>query len=538
LPERVDITIIGGGVSGVALARECARARKTVLLVERHDFASGTTSRCTRIVQGGLQYLEQGELSLLRESLRGREALLREQPLLVQPLDFILAVGADFRYSALEIRTALWLYRKLGRVASADTKAHIGALRRGLDASQRWALYPYLDAHCEFPERLVADWLVEACADGVIARNHAEVLAIRASEGRVRGVLIRDRFTGQDSYVESEWVINASGPWADRVRDLTDLAARSPLVSGVRTSHIMLRRWQGAPTVGLHTRSRNGHPISISPWNGMLQVGATAVIQNDDPSLAAPSGEEVGFLLNSVAALFPNQRLSSGDIVFTYAGVRPLAYLRDTPLHPALDSMAFRHVLHNHADEGALGMLSIFGGTLSSASSLARKTAHTMGLRPDRLPGTKVACGEANGMKNTLQQWARAVHIATGIPQQSAGAVAQWHGRHAMCVIQTAMHDPVMRTAIVDGRPQIVAQAVEAVAYEHAVTLGDILLRRVPMALDQDWNEDSTVQAATRIAPALNWNERRIKNEIEAFEDERNRFLYKPIKMKPDGVAA
>src|SRR6266568_5282368 len=130
LPKRVDITIIGGGISGVALARECARAHKSVLLIERDDFASGTTSRCTRIVQGGLQYLERGELSLLRKSLRGRETLLREQPHLVEPLEFALAVGPGSRYSALEIRAALWIYRKLGGLSSSGADEPVAALQR------------------------------------------------------------------------------------------------------------------------------------------------------------------------------------------------------------------------------------------------------------------------------------------------------------------------------------------------------------------------------------------------------------------------
>jgi glycerol-3-phosphate dehydrogenase len=197
-------------------------------------------------------------------------------------------------------------------------------------------------------------------------------------------------------------------------------------------------------------------------------------------------------------------------------------------------SQASRHVLHNHAEEGAMGMLSIFGGTLSTAASLARKTARTMGFQVPRSAGPEVAFGAASGVENTLQQWANAVHAATGISQESAEAVARWHGRYAMCVVQTAMHDPVMRMPIIEGQPQLVAQAVEAVAHEHAVTLGDILLRRVPMALDADWNEYRTAQAAVRIALALGWSESRTREEIEGFEEERDGFLQKPQKLTLD----
>lgn len=176
---------------------------------------------------------------------------------------------------------------------------------------------------------------------------------------------------------------------------------------------------------------------------------------------------------------------------------------------------------------------------MATATSLAQKTARTMGLHPaDSTTATPSALTEIGEVQDTLHQWASTVHASTGIPQESTEAIARWHGRHAMCVVHSAMHDPVLRMPIVDGRPQLVAQAVEAVAYEHALTLADMLLRRVPVALDQDWNEESTRQAAARIAPALHWNERRMREEMEAFEDERGRFLYKPGNLMPDGVAA
>jgi glycerol-3-phosphate dehydrogenase len=522
----------------VALARQCDQAHKSVLLLERDDFASGTTSRSSRIVHGGLRYLEHGALGMLRESLQGRAALLRHQPHLVQPLDFVLAAAPRSRYSALEFRAALWLYRKLGKFPPAADGPETESLRRSLDPARRWAIYPYQDAQCEFPERLVADWLRDACAARAIARNHLTVLAIRASEGRVRGVRLRDSVTGEESYIESEWVINAAGPWVDLVRDLTGLAAPSPLASGIRESHIMLRPWPGAPTIGLHASTRKGRPISIAPWNGMLQVGVTETRYSGDPSLAEPNAEEAEFLLGSATALFPQARLTAADIVFSYAGVRPVPYRPGrSPFRSGVAPC--RHCVHNHAEEGALGLLSIFGATLTTADSLARKTAHTMGLHPPGgEPVPQFACDESSDVQTTLQQWATAVHASTGISRESTEAIARWHGRHAMCIVHNAMRDPVLRAPILDGRPQLVAQAVEAVAYEHALTLADILLRRVPMALDRDWNEDSTLQAASRIAPALHWSERRIREQIEAFEEERGHFLHKPGTLKPDGVAA
>jgi len=540
LPERVEIIIIGGGINGVALARECALAHKSVLLLERDDFASGTSSHSSRIVSGGLNFLlERASPGGLRESLHGRASLLLEQPHLVHPLDFIFADGAGSRYSGLELRAALWLYRKLGKFSSGASGEQTESLRSSLDPVRSWTLYPFQDAMCEFPERLVADWLREACTAGAIARNHASALAIRTSEGHVRGVLLRDGITGEDSYVESEWVINASGPWIDSVRDLTGLATPRPLARGIRSSYLMLRRWNGSPTIGLQAKMGKAHAISVTPWNGMLQVGSTEVSQGTDPSQASPSAEEVECLLTSAATLFPGARLTADSIAFTYAGVYPIPNQQSKGLTSVgFASLSGRSFMHNHADEGALGLLSIFGGTLATASSLAQKTAHTMGLHLDRMPAPQLGVDVSSDVESTLQQWASSVHTSTGIPQSSTDAIARWHGRHAMCVVHSASRDPVLRMPIVDGHPQLVAQAAEAVAYEHAVTLADILLRRVPIALYQDWDEDSTMQAAARIAPSLNWSERRMKEEVEAFEEEHSRFLHRPKNLKPTGIAA
>ena len=169
LPDYFEIVVIGGGINGVAIARQCALSGRRVLLLERNDFASGTTSRSTRIIHGGLRYLEHAEIALVRESLRERERLLRLHPNLVRPMDFVIALEDGNRRSALEIRAGLWLYRKLAGVRPpARAGVELQQLERLLDSGQRWSLFHYEDAQCEFPERLVAEWLIDAIEAGAI----------------------------------------------------------------------------------------------------------------------------------------------------------------------------------------------------------------------------------------------------------------------------------------------------------------------------------------------------------------------------------
>src|SRR6202158_4928752 len=191
--QHFQVVVIGGGINGVAVARQCARAGRHTLLVEQNDFASGTTSRSTRIIHGGLRYLEHGQLGLVRESLRERERLLRERAHLVNPLHFLLLINDQSQRSALKVRAGLWLYQRLSgkKSASATSEMELKRLERALDTGRRWSFFSYEDAQCEFPERLVAEWLMEAIEAGAVVRNHTEVLAVRIHNGRAARVFLR-----------------------------------------------------------------------------------------------------------------------------------------------------------------------------------------------------------------------------------------------------------------------------------------------------------------------------------------------------------
>src|SRR5579862_3003992 len=327
--EHFDVVIIGGGINGIAIARECARAGRSTLLVEQHDFAAGTTSRSTRLIHGGLRYLEHGEIGLVRESVHERRRLLQERPHLVRPINFLLPLGPQAQRSALEVRFGLWLYR---RFAAARYRNHAGdaiaALERLLDSSERWRIFHYEDAQCEFPERLAAEWLVEATGAGAVARNHTQMLEIAVAAGEARGLRLRDRLTGQEARVEAEWVINASGPWTDKVAQSAGLKA-STMVGGVRGSHIVLPRFAGMPEAAIYIEAVDGRPFFLIPWNGQVLVGTTEVPDRGDPGQVHATTDEVQYLLDSVRRRFPRASVSAEQIRYAYAGVRPLPFVGD-----------------------------------------------------------------------------------------------------------------------------------------------------------------------------------------------------------------
>lgn len=524
LATRFEIVVVGGGINGVAIARECARAGRRVLLLEKHDFAAGTTSRSTRIIHGGLRYLENGELGLVRESLRERERLLNERPHLVRPTRFVFALNETSRHSALEVRAGLWLYRQLGGNGHKRTPAvDLKALEQNLDKGHRWSLFDYDDAQCEYPERLAAEWLAEALHCGLEARNHTEVIEVSTRDGRVQGVLVRDAFTKEEQFIRAEWVVNATGPWADELYATTKLTRNKPMIGGVRGSHIVVPQFAGCPTTALYTEASDGRPSFVIPWAGQLLVGTTEVPDRGSPDVTHASASEVTYLLEMVNRLFPTAKLTRSDIAYTFAGIRPLPFSESGNPH----SVTRRHIIRNHAEEGAMGMLSIIGGKLTTAAELARQCARKLGVRTAKPAPSLVAAGPASGIESTVSQWARVVAEQTGITERQAKSVAAWHGSRALAIIHSARLDEKLRMPLCEHSDHIVAEAVEAARFECAMTLSDILLRRVPVALNPCFSGECARTAATRISAVL-CPENDIEEALERFHQERSAFLRKP----------
>ena len=526
--QHFQVVVIGGGINGVAVARQCARAGKHTLLVEQNDFASGVTSRSTRIIHGGLRYLEHGELGLVRESLRERENLLRERSHLVHPLHFLLLLNETTQRSALKVRAGLWLYQRMaGKSPHSDaTEMELKRLERALDAGHRWSFFNYEDAQCEFPERLVAEWLMEAVDAGAIVRNHTEALAVDVAHGRIRGVLLRDQITGRDARVDAGWVINCSGPWADRVCQRSAIRMAKPMLGGLRGSHIVLPRFPGSPSAAVYTEAVDGRPIFVLPWNDQILVGTTEVGDNGDPGKTVPSAEEISYLLRSVAQLFPKAKLSAQSVKHAFAGIRPLPYSPDN--RPS--AVTRRHILHDHADDGAAHMLSVIGGKLTTAASLARDCARKIGLNAAE-PNT-VALGPGAALDPLLDDAVLEIARIGAVSEETAQGMVEWHGKRAADIARMALARAELRAPICPHTSHVIAEVVEAYRRECAVTLGDVLLRRVPVALGACWSESCSREAALRIGAVLGWNEHIMGANLENFETERAAFL------QPAGRAA
>jgi glycerol-3-phosphate dehydrogenase len=524
--EHFDVVVIGGGINGVAIALECSRGGRRTLLLEQNDFAAGTTSRSTRIIHGGLRYLEHGDLAQVRESLRERAQLLRRYPSLVHRREFLLALSSKSPRSALAVRAGLWLYRRIGGQRETNAQSEQHHLEQMLDSGRHFSIFSFDDAQCEFPERLVAEWLVEAGRAGCVVRNHAQVLTVAIARGKIAGLRLRDQLSGVKESVGATWIVNATGPWADDICQRSGIRTSHPMVGGVRGSHIVLPKFRGAPEAAVYTEAVDGRPFFVIPWNEQLLVGTTEVGDTGDPGQVKPSLEEIEYLLRSVQGLFPQMRVTAGDVRCAFAGVRPLPYSPGAKL----SGLSRRHYLHDHSAEGAAGMISVIGGKLTTAASLARECAAKIGNATAGVAaGTpRIVVADGRGMDDLMERKILEVGDAGGIDHQSARGLVEWFGEDSAVIAREARARAELRETLCLHTSHIVAEAVHAITNEHAVTLGDVFLRRVPVALGACWSQDCSRVASRRLGTAMGWDERQTTEAQERFEAEREAFLRKP----------
>jgi glycerol-3-phosphate dehydrogenase len=422
--------------------------------------------------------------------------------------------------SSLAIRTGLWLYHHwAGGERAAD--GGLEAFERQLDAGESWSVYSYEDAQCEFPERLVAEWLVDAVAAGAVARNHTQALEITRSNGNATGARLRDAISGQEYKVSANRIVNATGPWADLVVRSSGIAAPQ-MVGGVRGSHIVLPRVSDVPEQPVYLEAFDGRQIFVLPWNGQTLVGTTEVADSDRPENCRPAADETDYLLSSFLRLFPRSGVTKADIRYSFAGVRPLPYAPGK----AYGAVTRKHILHDHRDDGAAGMISLIGGKLTTAGSVARDVARKLGIHVTEPVSVFAVAAQQGGPDSSLRQWAHLVASKARIPETCAEAVAEWHGRQALTVAHAASVDERLREPLCSHSCHLVAEAVEAVSHECAITLGDILLRRVPVALGACWSEACSKEAATKIGTALGWEQARTHAELDRFLEEWRSFLH------------
>lgn len=463
-----DVLVIGGGVTGVGAARDAALRGWKTALVEREDFASGTSSRTGRMVHGGLRYLAEGHLRLVAEGLAERAVLRRVAPHLVAPQQFMIPIyGSPLRIAKMGVGVALYQGLALGRAAGpARVVGRRGAV--GLEpmvASDRLAgAATYYDCLTD-DARLVLALIRDAHRHGATVANHAPAVALLTSGDRVVGAAVRDALTGRTCEARARAVINAAGPWVGRVAAMG--GGRALRLRPTMGSHIVVPRSRLTIRRAIIVSSpRDRRHLYLIPWGHTVIIGTTETDYAGDPEEAYATAQDVAYLLEAIQAAFPRAGLGPRDIISTFAGVRPLLD------HPGL---AAYHLPRDYqAVEDPPGLISIAGGKLTTFRRMAQAAVDLA---------------------------ARAI---------GGGAAARSRSRTA-----TAPLDPR------DGPPDgdLKGRVMQAAKHEMAVTLCDCLIRRLHLMHElPDQGLAAAAPAARIMAPVQGWTEAQAQAEIACYE--------------------
>lgn len=527
-PEDVfDLIVIGAGINGAGIARDAAARGLRVALVEKEDVGSGTSSWSGRLIHGGLRYLEQGDVALVRESLRERELLFRLAPHIVKPVPLMIPFYQHNRRSSLTLRAGMVAYDVLSFDKSVD---HHTVLSRDETIRRFPKINPdglsgsaiFYDGQVVWSERLCTEVVLAAHADGAQVFTHATVDGFIEDEGKVAGIYYTDTLTGQRHALSGRIVVNAAGPWVDAVLGPQKPGARR-FIGGAKGSHLIVDPFPGAPSDVVYYESRaDGRLVLIIPWGTRYMIGTTDHKFDEDPDLAVADGSEVEYLLSEVNSLIPQAKLTPDDILYTYSGVRPLPYIPEKSEWKVPRS----HVIHDHAPDRA-NLLSIIGGKLTTYRSLAEETVddvvRRLGLKARRcttartlFPGARVADVE------TFR-----TGLTAAAPEAAPETVARLvdiYGARAADILAFGRTQPDLLHPFDPETGATGAELVFTFRHEFCRTLTDALIRRIMVGLNSTCGRAVVERAAAILAAAEGWDEARTASEVADYHRYIRRF--------------
>jgi glycerol-3-phosphate dehydrogenase len=515
-----DVVVVGGGMAGAGAARDLAMRGLTVALVEKGDFASATTSLSSKLIHGGLRYLELWDFGLVRESLRERETLRRLAPHLVKPLPFLIPIYRDSSRGLIKVRMGLklydWLtpgrdrehYRALRPIDALSLEPAVAA--RGL----RGAGY-YFDDLLVYPERLCLENVLSACRHGAHAFNYAQVEEIVRDGGEIAGVRVRDLLSGRVVSLRASVVVNATGPWVDDVRAQAGIADRGRrILRRTKGIHCLLPR---VTERAIYHSTRDDRMIFVIPWREFSLVGSTDTDFDGNLDRVVATRDEVEYLLSEIRKPLRDPRLSAAEVVYTYAGVRPLSFEEGKRASDVSRA-------HRIVSEARGRFLSITGTKLTCFRSLAQQlgdqVVKTLGRgAPSRTARLTLDGADEDERRVEARAWMDvSAEVATsGLSRETLESLVTTYGRGYHRVLELAGKMAGGAERLCPENPDIVAELHTAVQDEMAISLQDVLLRRTGIGTSHCQGLDCAEPIGERMAQLCGWSRRRLDAELDAY---------------------
>ncbi|HEV3072333.1 MAG TPA: glycerol-3-phosphate dehydrogenase/oxidase [Solirubrobacteraceae bacterium] len=554
--EEFDVVVVGGGITGAGVALDAATRGYSVALIERADFAAGTSSRSSKLVHGGLRYLQNFDLGLVREALLERQLMVALAPHLVHPLalvvpafegahpDRLVGMGLNL-YDVMSVdrerlRTRRGRRARSERATSASVAAAAGATvgaegmaaieemdgwsparHRTISGEEVSELLPALSAReptsgylfydCQTDDvRLVLTVLGEAERFGAVIANRLNAKAVLcAADGSTRGVLAVDGESGSEFELRAANVVNATGVWADELRP-EELQSEADLrIRPSRGTHVTLRHEDLPLLAGAIVPAGGGRTIFALPWLGRTLVGTTDNDYEGPLEHVAPSREDLDYLLQAINEFFATS-LTTQNLTGAFAGVRPLISTGDSKKSVDISRKAELY-------ETSSGMITITGGKLTTWRRMAKMTVDRLVEREAREAPCRtheIPLGQAVSVEELPR--------VEGVPEESYSALAGRYGHAAHDVLALACERGELAQPVIAELPDLLAEVALAARHEQARSVGDVLLRRTRLGLlaASELGADPVQRVATVLARELSWDAARTAREVECFAEE------------------
>ncbi len=529
-----DIVVIGGGITGVGIARDAALRGLSVALFEKGDYASGTSSKSSKLVHGGLRYLEHGEIGLVFESVSERRVQTRVAPHLVRPLPFLIPIYEGAKPGLELMNVGLWIYDSLALFRAPrlhktfrGRKAAL-ALEPQLKPDGLRGVLEYYDCATD-DARLVLENAIDARTLGADCRTYTEVTRLeRADDGRITGVAVRDRLTGETEVVTARAVVLAAGAWTDEMIRRFEIPMERPVLRRTKGVHVVLPR-ERLPLARAITLISpvDGRVMFAIPWRERTVLGTTDTDFTGSADQVAADADDVTYLCESGNGYFPGANLTPSDVISTWAGLRPLIA---APPNVDESEISREHEVFTRKD----GLVIIAGGKLTTYRRMAREAVDkTLGLlveigeevdakrnstkhRP--LPG---AVDLADPSLEGVAAVGRSLMADFGLDADTATHLCGVYGTRAPILAKAIATDPALGERIEHGLPYVWAEIAFAAEHDLARTVEDVLARRVPLLLvGHDQGIGVCERVADMLGALLGWSSDRRTQMLMEYREE------------------
>jgi len=517
--EPFDLLIIGGGITGAGVARDAVVRGLKVALVEKADFASGTSSKSSKLVHGGLRYLEHAQFKLVFEGTNERALLMRVAPHLVRPLEFLMPVYKRDKPGLFVLDVGLWIYDGLSKFSSPKLHRTVRAprvarLEPGLKLDDLEGGLLYYDCATD-DARLTVENVLDARSLGAAIVNYTRAVKLLRDGEKIVGAEVQDLLTpgAPPVAVRARVVVNATGPWCDEVRKL---AGEPGILHTSKGIHLVVDAERLRVNHAIVMKDPKRRVVFVLPWGDRTVIGTTDTFYEDKPENVRADAGDVSYLLDLTNKHFPQAKLTFDDVLATWAGLRPL-------LKPDENVSSASDVSREHRILSRPGLVTVAGGKLTTYRRMAAEVVEHAGeqlgeLAPSgtverALPGAVGLDGHAG-----VQALAEAIGAEGAVDQVVAKHLAFTYGARARSVVARIQAAPALGARLDPEIPHVLAQVDVAVDEEQAKTLDDVLGRRVPLLLRaRDQGLRASAEVARRMAQKLGWDAARTDEEVARY---------------------